>query len=129
MLKGEFIWVKEKLLIAPLHYVSFFMQLLFGCFAERYHISKFRKKNDRSLRATYHSDERREILLESITFVNHFNTSKAYLVILNLFELIYLVTGSFKPRKSTFFTFYLCFNLLGYYVSPLCSILDMEQTS
>ena len=76
------------------------MQLLFGCFAKQYHISKFRKKNDRSLRATYHSDERHEILLESRTFVNHFNTSKAYLVILNLFELIYLVTGSFNPEKA-----------------------------
>ena len=129
MLKNNFIWVKEKLLIAPLHYISFFMQLLFGCFAEPYHISKFRKKNNRSLSVVYHSDERREILLESRPFVSHFNTSKAYLVILNLFELISLVTGSFKPRKSTFFTFYLCFNLLGYCVSPLCSILDMEQPS
>ena len=79
-------------------------QLLYAAliwlFCKEKHIPKLRKLNHRSLMAIYHSDEPRKILLESRVSAYHFNTSKASMVTLNLFDLISVVTGSFRYNKA-----------------------------
>ena len=91
---------KRKITHSTFAHCQFRYAALIWLFCKEKHILKLRKLNHRSLMAIYHSDEPRKILLESRVSAYHFNTSKASMVTLNLFDLISVVTGSFRYNKA-----------------------------